>query len=760
MITRLRSARFQTKVLVPVVAVMVLMVAITIYLVNFRLTLQMRKQANEALVTADAVFKSFQRTRAETLRLRLNHIPAAPHYRATFQQGDAATIQEMLDKNTVEIRGDLVQFKNAEGQTLALSRRDPSLNVMEFQRNSEPSSKRVFEDGVAVVDTIRVSERLFEVVTIPVVLPVSGELLGALTFCIRFGDSEAQQLSEVSGCSVVLIANSNVVSSSFRQQDLLEECVNLFGGQSAMRIGQRAVPANQREIVKPEETFLPLVGRFESMSGDTKLGYVLLYSYAPSLRELRATQRMIVGASLGGMLFAIVVVWFLVRNVTRPLRELRDSAEAVGRGDFTQRLPVGSQDECGELANVFNRMTENLQTSRHQLEESVTTLRTTQAQLIQREKLSAIGEFVAGVTHELNNPLTAVLGFSELLQKTNVDERQHRFIDRIAHSARRCQKIVQSLLSFARQHAPERKATSVNQLIENVVEIMAYEMRTSNIDVQMQLAQALPQVLVDSHQVQQVFLNIVNNGRQAMEAHQHAGVLRIATEVVSGRVQITFSDNGPGISAENLKKIFDPFFTTKEAGKGTGLGLSLSYGIIQEHGGTISVRSMNGQGAVFVIQLPAHALTGAVGEEVKPKPRDVPIVSKGGGKRVLVVDDEAAILDFVGEVLKADGYNVDTASNGETALRQLREHHYDVTLCDWKMPGMNGQQLFEHISGENREASERFVFMTGDVINGRMESFLAQRKCPCLAKPFSVAEFQSMISRISTGIPSASSAME
>src|SRR6266581_3891510 len=160
------------------------------------------------------------------------------------------------------------------------------------------------------------------------------------------------------------------------------------------------------------------------------------------------------------------------RPVRRPLRALSASAEAVGKGDFSQRVRVSSRDECGELAAVFNQMTENLQRSREQLERTVETLKTTQAQLVQSEKLSGIGEFVAGVAHELNNPLTSVMGFSELLKKADTDPQHQRFLEMIHKSALRCQKIVQSLLSFARRHQPERKLSSLNELVEGAVEIL------------------------------------------------------------------------------------------------------------------------------------------------------------------------------------------------------------------------------------------------------------------------------------------------
>ena len=184
-------------------------------------------------------------------------------------------------------------------------------------------------------------------------------------------------------------------------------------------------------------------------------------------------------------------------------------------GDFSRRVKVHSEDECGELAQVFNQMTENLKNSREQLETTVETLKTTQAQLIQSEKLSGIGEFIAGVAHELNNPLTSVMGFSELLQNAEVSPKDKRYLELIHKSALRCQKIVQALLGFARRSAPERKAVCLNGLVEAAVEILHYQLRTSNVEAIMNLDPDLPQAMVDPHQIQQVFVNLINNARQA-----------------------------------------------------------------------------------------------------------------------------------------------------------------------------------------------------------------------------------------------------
>jgi two-component system NtrC family sensor kinase len=334
-----------------------------------------------------------------------------------------------------------------------------------------------------------------------------------------------------------------------------------------------------------------------------------------------------------------------------------------------------------------------------------------------------------------------------LLQQSDLPEQQRRYLDVIFKSAKRCQKVVQSLLSFARRHAPERKIVCVNEIVESAIEILQYQMRTSNIEVVTQLDPRLPATELDPHQMQQVFLNIINNARQAMEGQGHKGRLRVSTESADDKVRIIFQDNGPGISPENLKRIFNPFFTTKEVGKGTGLGLSLCYGIVSEHGGAITPYSTAGEGARFVIELPTTA--GAARPIEKPasvQPKTSP--QEGVGKRVLVIDDEDMILQMIREVLTQNGYKVDVAHDGESALRRLGQYHYDLALCDWKMPGLNGQQVFERLYATNPDMSRRLIFITGDVVNDKVQEFLQARKKLCLSKPFTLVEFRSAINQV------------
>ena len=340
-------------------------------------------------------------------------------------------------------------------------------------------------------------------------------------------------------------------------------------------------------------------------AGEGSGGYLLFSSYAAVQKQIQDTQRILFLGGILGIVIGAAVVFLLVRRVTQPLRDLRDSAEAVGRGDFSKRIEIRSNDELGELGAVFNQMTDNLQKSTAQLEKTVSMLRDTQAKLLHSEKLSAVGQFVAGVAHELNNPLTALIGFAELLQMDGVNDDTRESLQRITVSAERCHKIVQSLLSFARQRPPERKLTNLNNVLDAVIEILIYELRTNNIKVTRDYASNLPQLLLDPHQMQQVFLNIVNNARQAIEAHRPHGAIRLATRSLGDHVQIRFEDDGPGMSRETIAKIFDPFFTTKPRWQRHRSRLEpFLRRCPKSTVAPINVESVVGQGTTFIIDLP------------------------------------------------------------------------------------------------------------------------------------------------------------
>lgn len=741
---------FQVKVLVPVVTVMVLLMAVTIWLVNRRISEQLHTQAAEQLDTAGRIFEKIQANRANVLVSKYRNLINEPRFRAVTETTDFdfGTVKQALADATHEvIKYDddvnicTLTFLKGNGQPI-VEVRDERINVADFKSQSLPVIRKAGK-GEPAVDIVRVGSNLLDIVSIPV---GSGDkTMGVLTFGMKIGPNEAAEIRQMSGSEILFLADGQVAASSLPNPESHPELIARFNELSA-----DAAPGNRRftpEISLNGKHYLCRAARFPSLSGDGKIGCLLVCSYEPGWVALKATQSMFLMMGLLGIALSTTVVWLLIRRVTQPLRQLRDSAEAVGRSDFSKRVEVTSQDECGELASAFNRMTGNLKTSREELEKTVETLKSTQHQLIQSEKLSGIGEFVAGVAHELNNPLTSVMGFAELLQQTDLPEQNRRYLDVIFKSAKRCQKIVQSLLSFARRHAPERKVVGLNEIVESAVEILQYQMRTSNIEVLCQLDPRLPATEVDPHQMQQVFLNIINNARQAIEGYQPSGSLRVTTESSDGRVRVIFQDNGPGISPENLKKIFNPFFTTKEVGKGTGLGLSLCYGIVSEHGGTITPYSTVGEGTKFVIELPvAREAAGSVEKPVVPAPSLT--MRDGVGKRVLVIDDEDSILQMIREALMLHGYTVDVARDGESALRRLNQYHYDLALCDWKMPGLGGQQIYERLQNSNPDMSRRLIFITGDVVNEKVQEFLRVRDKVCLSKPFTLTEFRTAIDRV------------
>lgn len=752
-LTAMPKASFRTKVLVPMIVVMVLIVTISMWLANQQIKQLIQKNSSQQLKSAEAMLKITQQNREKDLLRRYSDAKSEPRFKAAtkmFAPGQTKlnpeqqnTFVGILDDLIKEDVADVIVFASGEGAPVSVAR-DPQINLPAFEDSSSASIQPAFA-GESKVDTIENNNRLFDIVAIPISVGDTNSIVGVITFGVE--NLMAQQFAGLSqNDDLVLLADGHVVASTLRNDDLTRLLPAQFAQMTASEQTGDGMAGGQ--LTLNEEHFLCAAGWLGGKNDLHRLGYLIISSYEKPLQALQSTRQMILITSLLAIVFGAVTIRLLVSKVTRPLSELRDGAEAVGRGDFTRRVPVRSRDECGELATVFNQMTENIQQSRAQIEKTVETLKSTQAQLIQSEKLSAVGEFVAGVAHELNNPLAAVVGFAEMLKDNDVDTKNRRYLDMIYKSSQRCQKIVQSLLSFARRHQPERKPMPVNAMVEAVLEMLNYQLRTSNIEVVTQLDPSLPVVLADGHQIQQVLLNVINNARQAMESRQSDGQIKITTETSGESVRIIIRDNGPGISVENLAKIFDPFFTTKQVGQGTGLGLSLCYGIIKEHGGSITPSSRPGEGATFTIELPVFHLAGDAGDAGRTAEFKPQHTNEGAGKKILVIDDEEAILQMLRERLIQSGYSVDTETDGENALRQLRRKDYDVTFCDWKMPGLNGRQIYERLRSAKPDRCRRVVFFSGDVVNEQMRGFLEQEKRPCLAKPFALEEIHAAIKTV------------
>jgi two-component system cell cycle sensor histidine kinase/response regulator CckA len=358
-------------------------------------------------------------------------------------------------------------------------------------------------------------------------------------------------------------------------------------------------------------------------------------------------------------------------------------------------------------------------------------------QLLQAEKMAALGQTVSGVAHELNNPLATILSWAERLsQRTTLDEPVRRGLEAILSESERAARIVRNLLTFARKRQTTRAMVDVNQVVRETLALRAYEQRLTNITVVDALAAGLPNVFADGHQVQQVLLNLIINAEQAMLSASGRGILVVRTwhDAEQESVVLEINDDGPGIPDDLQPKIFDPFFTTKEVGQGTGLGLTVAYAIVQEHGGRIRLESRPNAGASFYVEMP---VTGVKLPPIRAtRARLEAPADAVAGASILVVEDEAKLASAVVDALQDAGYLVDHAPDGQEALARVRAQPFDLVICDLKMPRLDGKAFYRMLSAASPGLSKRVIFVTGDVAGTDAERFLKESGCRWLEKPF------------------------
>jgi PAS domain S-box-containing protein len=381
----------------------------------------------------------------------------------------------------------------------------------------------------------------------------------------------------------------------------------------------------------------------------------------------------------------------------------------------------------------------------------VTEANLAEQQNLQKEKFAAMGQMMAGAAHELNNPLTAILGVSDLLRERATDDTTRRQIDLVLQQARRAAGIIQNLLAFSRPATQGRTTLHLEKLLPDVIRGHSTSLAAKNIALKFDSPAVFPPVEGDSRLLSQVFSNLITNSEQSISAARDHGTIEISLRNSGGRVCITFADDGPGIPVENASKVFDPFFTTKRPGGGSGLGLTIALAVIKDHGGTIEVNSEPGRGATFHIYLPGTSSSGVRATESR-----APVAKAGShgadalaGRTVLIVDDEESIREIVLEGLSARGMKVHAVGSSEEALSYLESNVCEVVICDFNLPGMNGDKFFDQFTTDRRVATPpHFVFMTGDLIESDSFDRLRKMGASMLQKPFQIGALATLLAAL------------
>jgi PAS domain S-box-containing protein len=365
--------------------------------------------------------------------------------------------------------------------------------------------------------------------------------------------------------------------------------------------------------------------------------------------------------------------------------------------------------------------------------------------LYQREKLAALGSLLAGVSHELNNPLSVVVARAVMLEEKG-DPAIRGAALKIRTAAERCARIVRTFLAMARQQQSVRSPVAMNDVVSAALDITGYAIRTSSIEVALDLAKDIPLILADEDQLHQVLLNLIINAQQSLQDHPAPRRIRVTSRFDSAEnlLRVTVADNGPGIPADLRARVFEPYFTTKPTGVGTGVGLAVSLGIVEAHGGTLMVECPDEGGAAFTIALPAGNL-----EASGPAARS-PRGTTAGRRAILVVDDEPEIREALAEILAAAGHRVVKASSGRQALERMAAEHFDVILTDIRMPDLDGRALYQVIEQRWPRHAGRVVFVTGDTLASALREFVSESGRAVLEKPFLPSEVRRVVAELVT----------
>lgn len=462
-----------------------------------------------------------------------------------------------------------------------------------------------------------------------------------------------------------------------------------------------------------------------------------------------------------GLFPVVVMLWFRrahERHIWAPLKDLYGMVLEVKRGNLDVHGAVPDTVELGSVTNAFLVMASELREMRNSLEEKVrqraTQLEAANKDLLRAAKLASLGQLVAGVAHEINNPLTSILGFSEiLLTNSKLDDRATRQVRTMRDEGLRLKQLVANLSQFARRTPQQTHRIDLRTIPDRLLELRAYQLAANNIRVDYRRPEKPIWINGDRDSLLQLMLQLTLNAEQAIRGAREAGEIRLKCETHQGRASVSIEDNGCGMSAELREHVFDPFFTTRPSRHGTGLGLSMCHGIVEQHGGEVIVESEVGRGTTFRLRFPLapqasngkpelESAQGKASDRRHTEPREASLRSR----RLLVIDDEADILSLVAEVLGSAETKVVTLQDSNR-LDSVLDEGFDAVLCDLKMPGRDGLSVLRTLRNLHPDLARRFLLMTGNLADADRAA-VELEGIPILPKPFTLARLREMLAQV------------
>jgi signal transduction histidine kinase len=753
---RLSRASLGTKLVLCSTVLILAAVAGSFLALSLEIRSQTKRLLADTLAQRQALILDVQRRRLEELFRTSALLIDSPTLRAALEiyrtesaadpeaRTDLlATIQEEADKVADTLGSDLLVITDDRGMVVASSggtgfKPTPGEDLSSHEvvhRALDPALPGDARDFAV----LELHDRYFRVGSVPIVL--QGFNLGAVVIGDAMDQAFIEELRDSFDCEIVLSVGERVIATTLSDPSERQAIAAAF--LEPAPVTDRAVPL----LRTGREEYVAALLSVGSDGRGRPIELHLLDSLSVAVaRSMRSLVFAVLAYGLASVLLAALAAWVVSRSVLRPLTRFVTFMRSVAdSGDRRRRFEgADAGHELRTLIDTYNRLIDSLEEHERELLRRAARDLEQLERLKESEKLAALGRLLSGAAHEINNPLTGVVGNVEMLLKDpRLDGEVGRRLETVRKEGRRIVALVRSLLRVARRDGGERTIVDLNRAVSEAVALRKHDFVAAGIRLEVDLAPGEARIHGNDLELQQVFLNIVNNAFDALEECDRPPRLRVRTAVCDDRVVVTFTDNGPGVPDPH--QIFEHFYTTKPVGKGTGLGLSISQAIVSGHGGTIGAESVEGGGARFTLSLPA-----AVGEAAPASPLpdrvagSFPARERALRASVLVVDDEPSVLELQMAILDSLGATAVGVEGGAEAVRHLESREFDLIVSDLKMPGpVSGKDLFRWVEANRRSAVSSFLFVTGDTIGET--AFLEQARVRCVRKPFTLEEYVSAL---------------